>query len=164
MIYVSIKVNYTILSIIQPIQYLLAGDRFLFYICFIFVIILWGGGGYFFLEVLHWLCNNDLPIYINLWSEMQLRGKNVRSWCERSSYRSFMVDLLSYFSFQPVLHDWCNKGRAMCYPVCGLVHIKYPLLLIEKNSQCSGGNGFPLLLSKWFFTICPTPYDRKYKR
>ena len=26
------------------------------------------------------------------------------------------VDPLSYFSFQPVLHDWCNKGRGMCYP------------------------------------------------
>ena len=22
---------------------------------------------------------------------------------------------ISYFSFQPVLHDWCNKGRGMCY-------------------------------------------------
>ena len=30
------------------------------------------------------------------------------------------VDPLSYFSFQPVLHDWCNKGRGMCYPVCGM--------------------------------------------
>ena len=29
-----------------------------------------------------------------------------------------------YFSFQPVLHDWCNKGHGMCYPVCGMVHIK----------------------------------------
>ena len=27
------------------------------------------------------------------------------------------VDPLSYFSFQPVLHDWCNKGCGMCYPV-----------------------------------------------
>ena len=34
------------------------------------------------------------------------------------------VDPLSYVSFQPVLHDWCNKGRGMCYPVCGMVHIK----------------------------------------
>ena len=24
------------------------------------------------------------------------------------------VNPLSYFSFQPVLHDWCNKGRGMC--------------------------------------------------
>ena len=24
---------------------------------------------------------------------------------------------LSYFSFQPVLHDWCNKGCGMCHPV-----------------------------------------------
>ena len=42
------------------------------------------------------------------------------------------VDPLSYFSFQPVFHDWCNKGRGMCYPVCGMVHIKEPLLLTEK--------------------------------
>ena len=40
------------------------------------------------------------------------------------------VDPLSYFSFQPVLHDWCNKGRGMCYPVSGMMHIKEPLLLI----------------------------------
>ena len=45
------------------------------------------------------------------------------------------VDPLSYFSFQPVLHDWCNKGRGMCYPVCRMVHIKEPLLLIDKSSQ-----------------------------
>ena len=31
-----------------------------------------------------------------------------------------------------VLHDWCNKGRGMCNPVCGMVHIKEPLLLSEK--------------------------------
>ena len=34
------------------------------------------------------------------------------------------VDPLSYFSFQPVFHDCCNKGRGMCYPVCGMVHTK----------------------------------------
>ena len=70
------------------------------------------------------------------------------------------VDPLSYFSFQPVLHDWCNKGRGMCYPVCGMVHIKEPLLLIEKSSP-SGGSGFPLSLSELSFTICLTPYNRK---
>ena len=37
-------------------------------------------------------------------------------------------------SLQPVLHDWCNKGRGMCYPVCGMVHIKEPLLLIGKRA------------------------------
>ena len=34
------------------------------------------------------------------------------------------VDPLSYLSFQPVLNDWCNTCRGMCYPVCGMVHIK----------------------------------------
>ena len=70
------------------------------------------------------------------------------------------VDPLSYFSFQPVLHDWCNKGRGMCYPICRMVHIKEPLLLIDKSSLC-GGSGFPFSLSEWFFTICLTPYNRR---
>ena len=52
---------------------------------------------------------------------------------------SFCVD---YFLFQPVLHDWCNKDRGMCYPICGMVHIKEPLLLIGKSSPC-GSSGFP---------------------
>ena len=30
--------------------------------------------------------------------------------------------IIVYFSFQPVLHDWCNKGRGMCYPVCGMMN------------------------------------------
>ena len=54
---------------------------------------------------------------------------------------------------QPVLHDWCNKGRGMCYPVCE-VYIKDPLLLIEKNSPCRSGSGFPLSLSQWSFILC----------
>ena len=53
-------------------------------------------------------------------------------WVVRSILHG--VDPLSYFSFQPVLHDWCNKGRGLCYPVCGMVHIKEPLLLIYKSS------------------------------
>ena len=70
------------------------------------------------------------------------------------------VDPLSYFSFQPVLHDWCNKGCGMCYPVCGMVHIKEPLLLIDKSSLC-GGRGFPFWLSEWSLTIYLTPYNRR---
>ena len=70
------------------------------------------------------------------------------------------VDPLSYFSFQPVLHDWCNKDRGMYYPVCGMVHIKEPLLLIDKSSLC-GGSGFHFSLSEWSLTICLTPYNRR---
>ena len=53
---------------------------------------------------------------------------------------------LTYFFFQPVLHDWCNKGCGMYYPVGGMVHIQDALLLIRKSSPCSGSSGFPLLL------------------
>ena len=64
-----------------------------------------------------------------------------------------MVDLLSYFSFQPVLHDLCNKGSGMCYPVYWMVHIKEPLLLIGKSSLY-GISGFPLSFGG------PLPYVR----
>ena len=67
---------------------------------------------------------------------------------------------LSYFSFQPVLHDWFNKSHGIYYPVCGMMPIKEPLLLIGKSSLC-GGSGFPLSLSEWSFTICVMPYNRK---
>ena len=44
-----------------------------------------------------------------------------------------------------------NKDR-----VCGMVHIKEPLLLIEKCSPYTVS--FP---SVWSFTICPTSYNHK---
>ena len=40
----------------------------------------------------------------------------------------------------------------MCYTVCGMVHIKDPLLLIEKSSPSNGSSRFPLSLSS------PLPY------
>ena len=45
-----------------------------------------------------------------------------------------MMDPLSYFSFQPVFRNWCNKGRGMCYPVYGMMHIKNPQ---RNQSYCS---------------------------
>ena len=75
--------------------------------------------------------------------------------------RQYMIPL-SYFSFQPVLHDWCYKRRGMCYPVYEMVYIKDICLLIENSSPC-GDNGFPLSLSEWPFIICPTPYNHIYK-
>ena len=69
-----------------------------------------------------------------------------RSLCDGSSDRSFMVEPLSYFSFQPVLREWCNKGDGMCYPVCAMVQVKDPLHLIEKSSPCSGSSRFALSL------------------
>ena len=49
----------------------------------------------------------------------------------------------------------------VCYPVCGMVHIKEPLLLIDKSSLC-GSSGFPFSLSEWSLTICLTPYNRRW--
>ena len=59
------------------------------------------------------------------------------------------------FLFQPVLHNWCNKGCGICHYVCGMVHIKDSLLLIEKSSSSSDG-------SRFFYRYLngPTPYNR----
>ena len=38
-------------------------------------------------------------------------------------------------------------ASGMCYHICGMVHIKEPLLLIGKSSPC-GGSGFPFSLSE----------------
>ena len=58
-----------------------------------------------------------------------------RCACRRSSFQQVsQVRAFSWFvlmdftftcslSFQPVLHDWCSKGRRMCYPVWGIMHI-----------------------------------------
>ena len=45
----------------------------------------------------------------------------------------------------------------MCYPVCGMVHIKEPLLLFGMSNPC-GGSGFPLL----DFISCP-PLKRRWQ-
>ena len=45
-----------------------------------------------------------------------------------------------------MLHDWCNKGCGVWYPVCGLVHIKEPLLLIGNSIPSNGGSGFLLIV------------------
>ena len=61
------------------------------------------------------------------------------------------ADSLSYFS------PMTGVTKAV---VCGMVHIKEPLLLIDKSSLC-GGSGFPFSLSEWSLTICLTPYNRR---
>ena len=67
-----------------------------------------------------------------------------------------MVNPLSYLSFSPMLHNWCNKGRTVYYPVCRLLHIKYLLLLIGKSSLLCDCRGFTISL-----TTSLTPYNRK---
>ena len=62
-----------------------------------------------------------------------------------------MVDPLSYFSFQSVMHDWAI--------LCGMVHVKH-LLLIGERVAHDVAAGF-LSLSDCSFTLCPSPYNRK---
>ena len=60
----------------------------------------------------------------------------------------------------------CFTSGATKVMVCASLSVERyikiePLLLIKKSSPCSGGSGFPLLLSEWSFTICLTLYNYK---
>ena len=72
-----------------------------------------------------------------------------------------MVDPLSYLSFQLGSTTGVTKDVVFVILSGSMVHVKEPLLLIEKSSPC-GGSRFPLSLSEWSFTICLMPYNRKY--
>ena len=59
-----------------------------------------------------------------------------------------MVDPLSYFLFQPVLHYWYNKGFVISCPVCKVVQNKRSLAANRKEIlDCSGDS--VILFAKW---------------
>ena len=65
---------------------------------------------------------------------------------------SFIVDSLSYFSFQPAPQLVKQRlWNVVSYLWDGAY--KRTLLQIRKSSPC-GGSRFPLSLSEWSFTIC----------
>ena len=66
-----------------------------------------------------------------------------------------IMDPVSYFSYQPVLNNWCNKGCGMYYPIGGMVHIKCPLLLTKSVAYVVAAAGF-LSLFEWYFVRCHT--------
>ena len=70
--------------------------------------------------------NKTFPSFLPSISVLRVKCSSMvecsHSWYGGSLDRFFMVDPLSYSSFQLVPHDWCNKGCGMCYPVYGMVH------------------------------------------
>ena len=84
--------------------------------------------------------SGKLHISVILLSPSAKCSSAVRAFAHGASDQSFMVDPLSYFSFQPVFHE--------------------SFLLIGKSSPC-GSSRFPFSLSEWSFTICLTSYNRK---
>ena len=66
--------------------------------------------------------------------------------------QSFMVDPVSYFSFKPVLHNWCNKGCGICFPVFGMEHMKDTLLLFKRVAHVAAAGFLPRYLNG------PLPY------
>ena len=81
-----------------------------------------------FLDMLSVICARSKPLTVYSLSQGYF-GAGCSSEVERLLMVRWVagsilhgVDPLSYFSFQPVLHDWCNKSRGMCYPVWDGAH------------------------------------------
>ena len=66
-------------------------------------------------------------------------GREIAQAVEHSARKVWMLLHGGSLPFQPVVHNGCG----MCCPIYGKVHIKHPLLLIEKSSLF-GDSGFPL--------------------
>ena len=81
------------------------------------------------------LCGRQLSCFVH----------KCTSCCDESSDQSFMGWTLWAISHSSQCSITGVTGRGMCYPVCWMVHIKEPLLLIGKSSPC-GGSGFPLII------------------
>ena len=81
-------------------------------------------------------------------SEMRFRGGESVDGFDGSSDQTLKRNPLSYYTTGVAMAVVC------AILVCGMVHIKYSLLLIGKNSPL-----FALLLSEWSFTKCLTPYN-----
>ena len=80
------------------------------------------------------VCYNRLP-----WMCTLNQGRNV-SAAHGAMGRQISS---SYFSSQPVLYNWCDKGCGMYYPVCEIVHMKDALLLTGNSRPLNGGRVFP---------------------
>ena len=66
--------------------------------------------------------------------------------------------LFPAISYEPVLHNWCNNGHGMCYPVCVTMHIKRTLAANQRLADVAA-TGF---LSGYLnVPLCPTLYNRK---
>ena len=137
---------------------------FLFFVFFVFCFcfVLFPLSYFSFQPVLHDWCNESKRqcTCVSIKYAKSSKGAGRSSEVERSLMVRWIFGSILHGVDQPVLHDWCNKGHGMCYPVCGMVHIKEPLLLIDKSSLC-GGSGFPFSPSEWSLTICLTPYNRR---
>ena len=107
----------------------------------------WGNPlNYFsYLSVLHNWCNKDCGIYYILSCVWVCAYKRSLAANQKEYPLKWWQSISSLAIFQPVLHDWCNKGHGMCYPVRGMVYTKEPLLLNGKSSPC-GNSRFPLTI------------------
>ena len=84
-----------------------------------------------------------------------------RSWCDGLSDQSLMMDSLSYFRSSQC--STTDVVKAVLYAILSVRWYvqKNPICQSKRVVKCSGGSRFPLWISEWSFTICPTPCNNR---
>ena len=104
------------------------------------------------------ICKMGLSVSNNNYYYYSCKTAHLKNWCKQSQKERYLMrqdNTIYTFSIK-----LCFTSKGMCYPICGMVHIKEPLLLIGKSIPC-GSSRCSLSLSEWSFTICPTPCNHK---
>ena len=108
-----------------------------------------------FYSSVHFSC-----LYINMAKSVFCNFYQYRFFgCKIFRYHTIILNYMTVLSTFLSHSSQCSMTWLWYVPSC--VYIKEPLLLIGKNSPCSGSSGFPPSLSEWSFTICLTPYNCK---
>ena len=69
--------------------------------------------------------------------------------------RPFFTPVVEHWLEREIAQWWCNKGRCMCSPVCGLVYKNYTLLLVKRVALKLAPAGYRFY-NMWPLTIVPT--------
>ena len=82
-------------------------------------------------------------------------------WCLQMAW--WIVRLVYYYHLGSLIVSSSSQCSTVCMycPVCVMVHIKYPLLLIKKEYQYDAMAEDFLSLSEGFLSIFPVAYNHK---
>ena len=95
--------------------------------------------------------SNGFPLSLSEWSFLMPYN---RKCVECISFLDLVI-LHRINSRSSQCSTMCTKGHGMCYPVCGMVHIKEPLLNSERVAHVVAAGFLSHYLSG------PSPYNRK---
>ena len=90
-----------------------------------------------------WVSGSSLPMNSLSYFSFQLVLHN---WCNRGHVTKYVLSCVWDDAYKLLIpasaHNWCNKGCGMYYPDCAMMHIQDPFLLIKEERHEVVAAGF----------------------